>query len=152
VSFAMSVAEREQFLAGLHVGVLSVAVTAGGEVDGPGGRAPLTVPVWYDYQAGGQVSVITGRGTRKGLAIRAAGRMSLCAQDENPPYRYVSVEGPVVIEDLDPAERLAMARRYLGAKGGDHYVASNPDPAGENMMIRMRPEHWLSVDYGKQSG
>jgi nitroimidazol reductase NimA-like FMN-containing flavoprotein (pyridoxamine 5'-phosphate oxidase superfamily) len=148
----MSVAEREQFLAGLHVGVLSVAVTADGEVDGPGGRAPLAVPVWYDYQAGGQVSVITGRSSRKGLAIRAAGRMSLCAQDEKPPYRYVSVEGPVVIEDLDPAERLAMARRYLGATGGDHYVASNPDPAGENMMIRMRPEHWLSVDYGKQPG
>jgi nitroimidazol reductase NimA-like FMN-containing flavoprotein (pyridoxamine 5'-phosphate oxidase superfamily) len=147
MSFAMSAAEREQFLAGLHVGVLSVAVQAGGE-----GRAPLAVPVWYDYQAGGQVSVITGRSSRKGLAIRAAGRMSLCAQDEQWPYRYVSVEGPVVIEDLDPAERLAMARRYLGANGGDQYVASNPDPAGENIMIRMRPEHWLSVDYGKQSG
>jgi hypothetical protein len=149
--FTMGVAEREQFLAGLHVGVLSVAVQ-GDEGDGSGGRAPLAVPVWYDYQVGGQVSVITGRSSRKGLAIRAAGRISLCAQDEKPPYRYVSVEGPVVIEDLDPAERLAMARRYLGAEGGDQYVASNPDPAGENMMIRMRPEHWLSVDYGKQSG
>jgi nitroimidazol reductase NimA-like FMN-containing flavoprotein (pyridoxamine 5'-phosphate oxidase superfamily) len=146
--FAMSAAEREQFLAGLHVGVLSVAVPGG---EGPGGRAPLAVPVWYDYQEGGQVSVITGRSSRKGLAIRAAGRMSLCAQDEKPPYRYVSVEGPVVIEDLDPAERLAMARRYLGAQGGDQYVAGNPDPAGENIMIRMRPEHWLSVDYGKSS-
>jgi Pyridoxamine 5'-phosphate oxidase len=152
MSFAMSVAEREQFLAGLHVGVLSVAVKADREADGPAGRAPLAVPVWYDYQAGGQVSVITGRSSRKGLAIRAAGRMSLCAQDENPPYRYVTVEGPVVIEDLDPAERLAMARRYLGAEGGDQYVASNPDPAGGNMMIRMRPEHWLSVDYGKPPG
>ena len=152
MSFVMSVAEREQFLAGLHVGVLSVAeMERAGEVGGEG-RAPLTVPVWYDYQAGGQVSVITGRSSRKGLAIRAAGRMSLCAQDENPPYRYVSVEGPVVIEDLDPAERLAMARRYLGAEGGDQYVASNPDPAGENMIIRMRPQHWLSVDYGKQPG
>jgi nitroimidazol reductase NimA-like FMN-containing flavoprotein (pyridoxamine 5'-phosphate oxidase superfamily) len=150
MSFTMSVAERDQFLAGLHVGVLSVAVQGDGG-DGSGGRAPLTVPVWYDYQVGGQVSVITGRSSRKGRAIRAAGRMSLCAQDEKPPYRYVSVEGPVVIEDLDPAERLAMARRYLGAEGGDQYVASNPDPAGENMMIRMRPEHWLSVDYG-QSG
>jgi len=142
--FAMSTAEREQFLAGLHVGVLSVAAPPGED------RAPLAVPVWYDYQAG-QVSVITGRSSRKGLAVRAAGRMSLCAQDEQPPYRYVSVEGPVVIEDLDPAERLAMARRYLGTEGGDQYVASNPDPAGENIMIRMRPEHWLSVDYGKQS-
>jgi PPOX class probable F420-dependent enzyme len=140
--FVMSISEREQFLAGLHVGVLSVAA---GE-----GRGPLAVPVWYDYQPGGRVSVITGRSTRKGRAIRAAGRMSLCAQDESPPYRYVSVEGPVVAEELDPAGRLAMARRYLGAEGGDQYVASNPDPAGEMMMFRMSPERWLSVDYGKQ--
>jgi hypothetical protein len=146
MSFAMSLAEREQFLAGLHVGVLGVAAPA----DGGEGRAPIAVPVWYDYQAGGQVSVITGRNSRKGQAIRAAGRMSLCAQDENPPYRYVSVEGPVVIEELEPAERLAMARRYLGTEGGERYVASNPDPDGDNVMCRMRPEHWLSVDYGKQ--
>jgi nitroimidazol reductase NimA-like FMN-containing flavoprotein (pyridoxamine 5'-phosphate oxidase superfamily) len=146
MSFAMSAADRERFLAGLHVGVLSVAVPADGS------RAPLAVPVWYDYQPGGQVSVITGRSSRKGVAIRAAGRISLCAQDENPPYRYVSVEGPVVIEELDPAGRLAMARRYLGTPGGDRYVASNPDPAGENVMIRMGPEHWLSVDYGRQPG
>jgi PPOX class probable F420-dependent enzyme len=147
MSFAMSVAEREQFLAGLHVGVLSVAESRQGEE-----RAPLAAPVWYDYQPGGLVSVITARGSRKGVALAAAGRMSLCAQDENPPYRYVTVEGPVEIEELDPADRLAMARRYLGAEGGDQYVASNPDAAGENVMIRMRPEHWLTVDYGKPSG
>jgi nitroimidazol reductase NimA-like FMN-containing flavoprotein (pyridoxamine 5'-phosphate oxidase superfamily) len=148
MTFAMTAAEREQFLAQLHVGVLSVAVQGDAEAR----RAPLAVPVWYGYQPGGLVSVATGRSSRKGLAIRAAGRMTLCAQDENPPYRYVSVEGPVVIEDLDPAERLALARRYLGTPGGDNYVADNPDPDGEDMMVRMRPEHWLSVDYGKQPG
>src|SRR5260370_41465698 len=110
MSCVMSAEEREQFLAGLHVGVLSVA--AGDD------RGPLAVPVWYAYQAGGQVGVITGRGTRKGRAIRAAGRMSLCAQDESPPYRYVSVEGPGGIEELDPGERLAVARGYPGSEGG----------------------------------
>jgi PPOX class probable F420-dependent enzyme len=140
--FAMTAGEREQFLAGVHVAVLSVAAA--------GGRAPLAVPVWYDYRPGGRVSVITGRGSRKGRALVAAGRMSLCAQDEKAPYRYVSVEGPVEMEDLDPAERLAMAVRYLGQEGGDRYVAGNPDPSGENAMFRMAPEHWLSVDYGKR--
>ncbi len=141
MSLAMSAGEREQFLAGLHVGVLSVAAGDG--------RGPLAVPVWYDYRPGGQVSVITGRSSRKGRAIRAAGRMTLCAQDEAPPYRYVTVEGPVVIEELDLDERLAMARRYLGPEGGDQYVASNPDPDREMTMFRMSPEHWLSVDFGK---
>jgi hypothetical protein len=45
-----------------------------------------------------------------------------------------------------------MARRYLGAEGGERYVASNPDPDRENVMVRMRPEHWVSVDYGKALG
>ena len=94
--------------------------------------------------------MLTGRRSRKAAAVRAAGRFSLCVQDERPPYRYVSVEGPVVSEEeLDPAERLAMARRYLGAAGGDRYVADNLDPGRNNVAFRMRPERWLSQDQGK---
>jgi hypothetical protein len=107
----MNAAEREEFLAGVHVGVLSAAV-------GKTGRT-LAVPVWYSYQPGGLLTVLTGRRSRKAGAIHAAGRFGLCVQDDSPPYRYVSVEGPVVSEEeLDPAERLAMARRYLGSAGG----------------------------------
>ena len=135
----MSRAEREEFLAGVHVGVLSVASDDGG--------GPLTVPVWYTYQPGGTVNVSTGRGTRKARAIGAAGRVSLCAQDEQPPYKYVTVEGPVTIEDATDAERLELARRYLGAEGGDAYITANPGRG--QVMIRMTPEHWLSVDYGR---
>jgi PPOX class probable F420-dependent enzyme len=138
----MSAAEREAFLAGVHVGVLSAAV-------GSAART-LAVPVWYSYQPGGLLTVLTGRRSRKAAAVRAAGRFSLCVQDDRPPYRYVSVEGPVVSEDeLDPAERRAMARRYLGAAGGDHYVADNPDPERDNVAFRMRPERWLSQDQGE---
>jgi PPOX class probable F420-dependent enzyme len=146
MSVAMSVAERQEFLAGLHVGVLSVAAGTAGQM--------LAVPVWHSYQPGGLLTVLTARQSRKAVAIRAAGRFSLCVQDDHPPYRYVSVEGPVVIEEeLDPAERLAMARRYLGAEGGDQYVSDNPDPERQNVVFRMRPEHWLSQDQSKgQSG
>jgi nitroimidazol reductase NimA-like FMN-containing flavoprotein (pyridoxamine 5'-phosphate oxidase superfamily) len=139
---AMSVAEREEFLAGVHVGVLSAAAGNAGQT--------LAVPVWYSYQPGGLLTVLTGRRSRKAAAIRAAGRFGLCAQDDHPPYRYVSVEGPVVSEEeLGPAERLAMARRYLGAGGGDRYVTGNPDPERQNVVFRMRPERWLSQDQGK---
>jgi PPOX class probable F420-dependent enzyme len=138
----MSAAEREEFLAGVRLGVLSVAVGQSGQT--------LAVPVWYSYQPGGPLTVLTGRRSRKAAAIRAAGRFGLCVQDDRPPYRYVSVEGPVASEDeLDPAERLAMARRYLGAAGGDRYVADNPDPGRENVAFRMRPQYWLSQDQGK---
>jgi PPOX class probable F420-dependent enzyme len=139
---AMGAAGREEFLAGVRVGVLSAAIGTVGQT--------LAVPVWYSYPPGGLVTVLTGRRSRKAAAIRAAGRFGVCVQDASPPYRYVSVEGPVVSEEEpDPAERLAMARRYLGAAGGDRYVAGNPDPGRENVAFRMRPQHWLSQDQGK---
>jgi PPOX class probable F420-dependent enzyme len=139
MSVTMTREEREQFLVGVHVGVLSVA-----SVDGGG---PLAVPVWYAYQPGGTVNVITGGGTRKATAIRASGRFSLCAQDERPPYRYVTVEGPVTIEEVGQDERLELARRYLGLEGGDAYVAANP--AVGQVVFRMTPEHWSAVDFSK---
>ena len=135
--FNMSRAEREEFLAGVHVGVLSVASGDGG--------GPLAVPVWYTYQPGGTVNVSTGRGTRKARDIGAAGRFTLCAQDERPPYKYVTVEGPAVMADATDAERLELARKYLGTEGGDAYLAANP--GGSQVMIRMTPEHWLSRAY-----
>jgi len=65
MSQAMSVAEREQFLGQVRVGVLSVAAGAG--------RGPITAPVWYNYQPGGVLTVVTGRESRKGRAIQTAG-------------------------------------------------------------------------------
>ncbi len=135
----MSHEEREVFLAGLHVGVLSVASQDGG--------GPLAVPVWYTYAPGGTVNVSTGRGTRKAAAILAAGRFTLCAQDENPPYKYATVEGPVAIDEATEEERRELARRYLGPEGGDAYIASVPGT--DEIMLRLTPEHWLTADYGK---
>ena len=44
MSLAMSEHERQEFLAGVHVGVISIE-----RADG----APLTVPIWYGYEPGG---------------------------------------------------------------------------------------------------
>jgi len=49
------------------------------------------------------------------------------------------------MEDATDAERLELARKYLGAEGGDAYIAANP--GGRQVMIRMTPEHWLSRAY-----
>ena len=138
MTLRMTKDEREEFLAALHVGVLSVARDSAG---------PLAVPVWYTYQPGGPVSLSTGATSAKARAIAAAGRFTLTVQDEQPPYKYVTVEGPATSQDATDAERLELARRYLGAEGGDAFLAANP--SGGQVMIRMTPEHWLSVDYGR---
>ena len=142
---AMSPKEREAFLAGVHVGVLGVSRA---------GRGPLTVPVWYRYEPGGSVSVVTGGTSLKAHLIADSGRFSLCAQSETPPYQYVTVEGPVISTEapVGAAERAAVAHRYLGTDVGDLYLAATEDRAGEMCVIRMRPEHWLTADFAKEFG
>lgn len=142
MSLAMTVEEREAFLADLHVGVLSVA---------DGRRAPLAMPIWYLYEPGGEIVFMTGGGSRKVPLIREAGRCSLCVQTEDLPYRYVTVEGPVtaIESPIVEAERRAMAHRYLGARRGDAYVAATAEQAAGEVVVRMRPERWLTADFGK---
>jgi hypothetical protein len=82
-----------------------------------------------------------------------AGRFSVCVQTETPPYKYVSVEGPVVaIEPADlERDRRPLAHRYLGVQRGDRYIENTrgePSHAG-NVLVRMLPERWLTVDYAK---
>jgi len=138
----MTESERQEFLAGLHVGVLGIE-----RADGP----PLVVPVWYSYEPGGDVVVLTSATSIKGRLAATAGRASLCAQQEELPYKYVSVEGSVSIEDLDAdASRAAtepMAIRYLGEEMGRGYAASSTGP--DDILIRLHPDRWFSVDYAK---
>lgn len=141
MSVRMGTAEREAFLAEVRVGVLAVT--------GPADRAPLIMPVWYSYSPGGRVCISTGRASRKTKSVAEAGRCSLCAQDETPPYRYVSVEGPAVIEPISDAERLAMACRYLGTEDGDAFMAANLQV--DDIAIRMTPEVWQSADFSKSA-
>ncbi|MFJ5119247.1 pyridoxamine 5'-phosphate oxidase family protein [Kitasatospora sp. NPDC088548] len=138
----MSVEAREAFLAGPHVGVLGVD-------DARDGGGPLLVPLWYSYRPGGLVTIQTGRETLKARLIRGAGRFSLCAQVESAPYRYVSVEGPVVaVEDpLPPAEREELARRYLDADTAAAYLDANQRQLADDVLIRMRPERWRTADF-----
>ncbi|WP_066935526.1 pyridoxamine 5'-phosphate oxidase family protein [Streptomyces sp. NBRC 110611] len=138
----MSVTAREEFLAGLHVGVVGV--------DDPRGEsAPLLVPVWYGYQPGGEVIVQTGRESLKARLIRDAGRFSICVQSESAPYKYVSVEGPVVsvVDPVPAADREALARRYLDAETATDYLAANAHQLTEDVLIRMRPQRWRTADF-----
>jgi nitroimidazol reductase NimA-like FMN-containing flavoprotein (pyridoxamine 5'-phosphate oxidase superfamily) len=140
----MTRAESEAFLADVHVGVLSIPEP---------GRGPLSAPIWYAYKPGGDVSVLTGRDSRKGKLLALGVRVGFVVQTEVPPYRYVSVEGPVVSVAPSPgdAEERELAHRYLGREAGDAYLASTAPrrEAEPNILVRIRPERWLSVDYRK---
>ena len=145
MSTIMSREEREAFLAGVHVGILSLNQE---------GRGPLTTPVWYAYEPGGDVQVVTERASRKGKLLEEGRRISLCVQDEAPPYKYASVEGPIIQIEPSDAERheRPLAHRYLGPEAGDRYMESSTDgqDADAMILIHMRPERWLTADYSKE--
>jgi uncharacterized protein len=136
---SFSETERQEFLAALHVGVLSVAAT--------NGRPPASVPIWYDYTPGGNIRVNTGAGSRKAKLIEKAGVVTLVVQREEPPYQYVVVEGTVV-DTVTPAPldvREAIAIRYLGEEGGRGFVSSMKDSPG--VLFTIRPDRWLTADF-----
>lgn len=137
-----TVAERQEFLAAKHVGVLSV--------DAGDGRPPASVPIWYDYNPGGDIRFNTGPGTRKAKLIERAGAVTLVVQREEPPYQYVVVEGTVVENTLPaPREvREAIAIRYLGEEGGRQFVQSMEGQ--DSVLFTVRPDRWLTADFSDE--
>lgn len=129
--------EREEFLGGLHVGVLSI---------NRDGKGPLALPIWYEY-ADGEVIISMSGSSAKANLLRRHGRASLTVQDETPPYRYVMVEGPAAVTD-EHRDVLGLATRYLGPEIGAWYAEQNP-PTDDSVTVRLRPERWFTCDYGK---
>jgi hypothetical protein len=70
-------------------------------------------------------------------------------QTETLPYKYVTVEGPVVEIDRAPTEEeaLSITARYLPADEATQWVKDNL--GADSLLVRMRPQQWLSTDYGK---
>jgi PPOX class probable F420-dependent enzyme len=136
---ALTETERQEFLAEKHVAVLAVAAT--------NGRPPASVPIWYDYTAGGNIQIYTGESARKVKLIERAGAVTLVVQREELPYQYVVVEGTVV-ETTAPAPvevKEAIAIRYLGEERGRNFVRSLADH--ESVLFTIRPDRWLSADF-----
>jgi nitroimidazol reductase NimA-like FMN-containing flavoprotein (pyridoxamine 5'-phosphate oxidase superfamily) len=145
----LSEREREAFFAAPHIAVLSVA--------SDDARPPLTVPIWYAYEPGGNITCFTGtQGHKARLArlIRQAGVVSLCVQRAELPYRYVTVEGRVTfIERPPPQEKmLAIARRYLPEEHAQAFVSGELTNPGPGLgLFTVRPDRWLGADFGSPS-
>jgi nitroimidazol reductase NimA-like FMN-containing flavoprotein (pyridoxamine 5'-phosphate oxidase superfamily) len=113
------------------------------------GFGPLALPIWYLYEDG-EVLLGMGGGSVKAKLLRAAGRATLTVQTEEPPYKYLSVEGPVRIEETQ-RDDYEMASRYLGPELGRWYADNNPSTP-ESVTVHLTPERWRTKDFGKLMG
>jgi PPOX class probable F420-dependent enzyme len=135
----MTDADRDTFLQERRVGVLAIARE---------GQGPLVAPIWYRYVEG-VFEICMGGSTAKARLLRARGRASICVQDEDRPYRYVSAEGPVDVVDLGAGARdavQAMAARYLGEHAGQRYAEAFKTP--DEVMVRLTVHAWRTEVLG----
>jgi PPOX class probable F420-dependent enzyme len=101
--------------------------------------APHVAPVWVDLD-GDQIIFMTSADTIKGKAILRDPRVSLCWDDERPPFSFLTVAGHAQTS-VDPDELLRwsirIGGRYMGADRAEEFGRRNAVPP--EMLIRVTP-------------
>ena len=102
-------------------------------------RSGRTTPVWFDLD-GDDLVFTTWHTTVKARDLRRDPRISLCVDDERPPFSFVLIEGTTRLSDnLDEVRAWAtrIAGRYMGNMRAKAYGARNGVP-GE-LLVRVTP-------------
>jgi PPOX class probable F420-dependent enzyme len=101
--------------------------------------SPHVAPVWIDLD-GDDVVFMTAADTVKGKAILRDPRVSLCWDDERPPFSFVTLAG-TARTTADRADLLywavRIAGRYMGSERADEYGRRNAVPP--EMVVRVTP-------------
>mgnify|MGYP000851095386 FL=1 len=101
--------------------------------------APLVAPIWV-ARDGDTLVFNTGADTAKGRALARDPRVSLCFDDETPPFAFVIVNGTAeIIEEPSEVRRWAaiIGGRYMGDDQAEAYGERNGVP-GE-LLVRVTP-------------
>ncbi len=100
---------------------------------------PHIAPVWFTLD-GDDVIFTTGEGTAKGKALARDPWVSLCVDDERPPFSFVVVEGTATVSrDADELLRWATAigGRYMGDDTAEAFGRRNAVPS--ELLVRVTP-------------
>lgn len=139
----LSAGQLERFLTQRRVAVLATL--------NRGGSSVLT-PIWYLYR-NGLFFMRTGEASVKAQNVRRDPRVSLCVQDERPPYRSVTVYGTASLEESTEGLDADMARRYLGAIGGHFYLRTARaviEESAEATLV-LKPQRIVSQDFSQET-
>jgi PPOX class probable F420-dependent enzyme len=101
---------------------------------------PHVAPIWFTLD--GDVLVFTTwHTTIKANNIRRDGRVSICVDDDRPPFAYVLIDGIAEIVDPTPEAFLRwateIAGRYMGQDKAEAFGKRNAVP-GE-LLVRVTP-------------
>jgi PPOX class probable F420-dependent enzyme len=100
---------------------------------------PHVAPIWFVLD-GDDLLFNTGGSTVKAKNMLRDNRVSICVDDETPPFAFVIVEGTAVLKD-NPPENLHWATqiggRYMGADQAEAFGKRN-GVEGE-YLVRVTP-------------
>ncbi len=100
---------------------------------------PHLTPIWFVLD-GDRLVFTTWHESVKAVNMRREPRVSLCVDEEKPPFAFVVIEGTVTISE-EADERLywatRIAARYMGPELADAYGKRNA-VAGE-LIVRVEP-------------
>lgn len=100
---------------------------------------PHVAPVWFTLD-GDDILFTTFTDTIKAANIRRDPRVSLCIDDETPPFAYALIDGIATLTDNAPdllRWATEIAGRYMGADQAAAYGRRNAVP-GE-LLVRVIP-------------
>lgn len=103
------------------------------------------VPVWFVLD-GGDIVFTTMRDSAKARHLMRDKRVSLCVDDQKPPFSFVTVSGTAEITRCEPDELFRwtskIAERYMGQENAEAYGRRNA-VEGE-LLVRVRPERIIA--------
>lgn len=107
--------------------------------------SPHLAPIWFLLD-GDDLVFNTGQDTVKGRNLARDPRVSLCVDDERPPFSFVTVRGRAELsDDLGEVREWAtrIAARYVGDDLAEQFGARNGVP-GE-LLVRVRIEKVIAL-------
>ena len=93
--------------------------------------SPLVTPVWFLPDEDGSIMFETSRKSVKGFALRRDPRVSICVEDDDPPFGFVRIDGVAELsDDLDElrAWTTRIAARYMGEDRAEEFGRRNAVP------------------------
>ena len=107
--------------------------------------SPHLAPIWFLLD-GDDLVFNTGQDTVKGRNLARDPRVSLCVDDDRPPFSFVTVRGRAELSDeLGEVREWAtrIAARYVGDDLAEQFGARNGVP-GE-LLVRVRIEKVIGL-------
>ena len=125
--------QRELFLGEPRTAVLSTLRPDG---------SVHSVPVWFRWD-GAHFRIVTGRGSTKHRNLARDPRATLCVDERDGIFRFITAERTVAIEDtVTRDERLALHTLYRGAEAAEKIVAAGGHEA--MVLLLLTPARWVS--------